>query len=258
MIGFRLFWTASAASGLFAERWRESRTVQAEEILLELLTSETPNGWKTTILLEELGVPYEVRAISLSQGEQKQDWYLARNPNGRIPTLIDHDLQPENGGFAVFESGAILIYLAEKYGRFMPADPMGRSRVVQWVMWQMSGLGPMMGQATVFNRYFDEKLPSVIARYTRESRRLFEVMERQLAHSDYLAGDYSIADIACFPWVRGHDWAMVDMSGLPNLQRWYDSIAARPAVQRGLVIPKPPAAEEMAAKTTAQGRNILA
>jgi glutathione S-transferase len=163
--------------------------------LLELLTSETPNGWKTTIMLEELGVPYTVRPISLTNREQKEDWYLRLNPNGRIPTLIDHDA----GDFAVFESGAILIYLAEKFRRFLPEDAAGRSRVIQWLMWQMSGLGPMMGQATVFNRYFEEKLPAVIERYTRESRRLFEVMDAQLAHGDYLAGDYSIADIACFP-----------------------------------------------------------
>ncbi|WP_206245285.1 glutathione S-transferase family protein [Novosphingobium terrae] len=222
--------------------------------MLELLTSETPNGWKTTILLEELGVPYTVRPISLTNREQKEAWYLRLNPNGRIPTLIDHDA----GDFAVFESGAILIYLAEKFGRFLPADAAGRSRVIQWLMWQMSGLGPMMGQATVFNRYFEEKLPAVIDRYTRESRRLFEVMDAQLAHGDYLAGDYSIADIACFPWVRGHDWACIDMSGLPHLQRWFETVGARPAVQRGLLIPQPPTAEEMAEKTTRQGKNILA
>ncbi|WP_395397291.1 glutathione S-transferase N-terminal domain-containing protein [Novosphingobium sp. BL-8A] len=226
--------------------------------MLELLTSETPNGWKTTIMLEELGVPYTLRAISLTNREQKEDWYVRLNPNGRIPTLIDHDVETENNGFAVFESGAILIYLAEKFGRFLPADVAGRSRVIQWVMWQMSGLGPMMGQATVFNRYFEEKLPAVIDRYTRESRRLFEVMDARLATSEYLAGDYSIADIACFPWVRGHDWACIDMAGLPHLQRWFDAVGARPAVQRGLLLPEPPSAAEMAEKTTRQGKNILA
>ena len=222
--------------------------------MLELLTSETPNGWKVAIMLEELGVPYKVTPISLTNRVQKEDWYLALNPNGRIPTLIDHD----EDDFVVFESGAILIYLAEKFGRFMPADPKGRSRVIQWVMWQMSGLGPMMGQATVFNRYFDERLPSVIDRYVRESQRLFGVMDARLAKHEYLAGDYSIADIACFPWVRGHDWAGVDMSGFANLQRWFDAIAARPAVQRGLLVPEPPKPEEMAEKTVRQGKNILA
>lgn len=222
--------------------------------MLELLTSETPNGWKIAIMLEELGVPYKVTRIALGEGVQKQAWYLAFNPNGRIPTLIDHD----EDGFAVFESGAILLYLAEKFGRFIPGDPRGRSRVVQWLMWQMSGLGPMMGQATVFNRYFEEKLPAVIDRYVRESRRLFGVMDGQLAKGDYLAGDYSIADIACFPWVCGHDWVGVEIDDFPHLQRWLARIAERPAVQRGLLIPPPPTADEMAEKTTWQGRNILA
>jgi glutathione S-transferase len=222
--------------------------------MLELLTSETPNGWKVSILLEELGVPYTVRPISLSRREQKEDWYVALNPNGRIPTLIDHDASD----FALFESGAILLYLAEKYDRFLPAGPQGRSQAIQWVMWQMAGLGPMMGQATVFNRYFEDRLPAVIDRYVRESRRLLEVMDGRLAAHDYLAGDYSIADIACFPWVNGHDWAQVPIDGLPHLQRWFDAIAARPAVQRGLLIPAPPAPEDMEQTTVAQGRNILA
>lgn len=222
--------------------------------MLELLTSETPNGWKVAILLEELGVPYQVTPISLTDRVQKEDWYVALNPNGRIPTLIDHDA----GDFAVFESGAILIYLAEQFGRFLPTDVAGRSRVIQWLMWQMSALGPMMGQATVFNRYFDERLPQVIDRYVRESQRLFAVMDRHLADHDHLAGDYSIADIACFPWVRGHEWAQVPIEGFDHLQRWFERIGARPAVQRGLLIPTPPKPEEMAQKTVVQGRNILA
>ncbi|MPT47741.1 MAG: glutathione S-transferase [Sphingobium sp.] len=221
--------------------------------MLELLTSETPNGWKITIMLEELGVPYSVRPISLTNREQKEDWYVALNPNGRIPTLVDHD----EGDFAVFESGAILVYLAEKYGRFLSTDVKDRSRTLQWVMWQMSGLGPMMGQATVFNRYFPEKLPAVIDRYVRESQRLFGVLDAHLADKDYIVGDYSIADIACYPWVRGHEWAQVDMDGFDNLKRWYDRVGERPAVQRGLLIPKPPTAEEMAEKTINQGKNIL-
>ncbi len=222
--------------------------------MFELLTSETPNGWKVAILLEELGVPYKVTSISLTNRVQKEDWYVALNPNGRIPTLIDHD----DDDFAVFESGAIMVYLAERFDRFIPADRKGRSSVLQWVMWQMSGLGPMMGQATVFNRYFDEKLPNVIDRYVRESQRLFEVMDQRLATHEFLAGDYSIADMACFPWVRGHDWAQVPWDGYTHLQRWFDTIAARPAVQRGLLVPEPPAPADMAAKTVAQGKNILA
>lgn len=219
--------------------------------MLELFTSETPNGWKATILLEELGVPYKVTPISLTNQEQKTPEFLAINPNGKIPALVDD-------GFAVFESGAILLYLAEKFGRFIPADAQGRSRAIQWVMWQVAGLGPMMGQATVFNRYFPEKLPSVIDRYTRESQRLLGVLDAALEGRDYLVGDYSIADIACFPWVRGHEWAGVSLDGLPNIARWMANIGARPAVQRGLLIPTPPTAEEMAAKTTTQGKSILA
>ncbi|PVX29993.1 glutathione S-transferase family protein [Sphingomonas pokkalii] len=219
--------------------------------MLELLTSATPNGWKTSILLEELGVSYRVRAISLTDREQKQDWYVALNPNGRIPTLIDHDAN----GFVVFESGAILLYLAEKFGRFLSPDPEERSRAIQWLMWQMGGLGPMMGQATVFRRYFDPKLPAVIDRYTRESERLFGVMDTHLASHAYLAGDYSIADIACFAWVSGRDWAGIDIAGFRHLARWADAIAARPAVRRGLNVPPPP--EDMAASTTRQGKTIL-
>jgi len=201
--------------------------------VIELFTAETPNGWKISIALEEMGLPYTWRHIRLSEQEQKQDWYLALNPNGRIPTIIDHD----NDDFVVFESGAILIYLAEKCGKFLPADPKGRSRVIQWLMFQMAGVGPMMGQANVFYRYAPEKIPYAIERYQREVRRLFEVLDRQLSRNEYLAGDYSIADIATFPWVRGYDWSGVSIDGLDNLRRWLDAIAARPAVQRGLEIP---------------------
>jgi len=201
--------------------------------VIELFTAETPNGWKISIALEEMGLPYTWRHIRLSEQEQKQDWYLALNPNGRIPTIIDHD----NDDFVVFESGAILIYLAEKCGKFLPADPKGRSHVIQWLMFQMAGVGPMMGQANVFYRYAPEKIPYAIERYQREVRRLFEVLDRQLSRNEYLAGDYSIADIATFPWVRGYDWSGVSIDGLDNLRRWLDAIAARPAVQRGLEIP---------------------
>ena len=145
--------------------------------MIELFTAETPNGWKASIALEELALPYQVRPIALSQNEQKQAWYLKLNPNGRIPTIVDHD----NGDFAVFESGAILIYLAEKTGRLMPKDPKGRSRVIQWTMFQMGGIGPMMGQANVFFRYAPEKIPYAIDRYQREVRRLFELLDTQLA-----------------------------------------------------------------------------
>lgn len=205
--------------------------------MIELLTSETPNGWKVSIALEEMALPYTYRHIRLSQLEQKQEWYLKLNPNGRIPTIIDHG----NDDFVVFESGAILIYLAEKTGLFLPRDVKGRSRVIQWLMFQMSAIGPMMGQANVFYRYAPEKIPYAIDRYQREVRRLFEILDRQLAEHEYLAGGYSIADIATWSWVRGYEWSGVGIDGLDHLKRWLDLIAARPAVQRGKAIP--PAAD---------------
>jgi GST-like protein len=198
--------------------------------MIQLFTAPTPNGRKVSIALEELGVPYTVHAVDLKAGEQKQPAFLAINPNGRIPAIVDD-------GFAVFESGAILIYLAEKFAALVPATPQGRSAVLQWLMWQMGGLGPMHGQANVFYRYFPEKLPSVIARYQAETMRLFGVMDRRLGEAEYLAGDYSIADIACWPWVMQHDWAGLDISELSHLNRWLAAIGARPGVQRGAAVP---------------------
>ena len=174
--------------------------------MIELFTAATPNGWKISIALEEMALPYTLRLLTLSKLEQKEEWFLKINPNGRIPAIVDHD----NGDFAVFESGAILIYLAEKTGKFLPTEPKARSRVLQWLMFQMSGVGPMMGQANVFFRYAPEKIPYAIERYQREVRRLFEVMERQLANNEYIAGpDYSIADIALWSWVAGYGWSGV-------------------------------------------------
>jgi GST-like protein len=203
--------------------------------MIDLYTSATPNGWKASIMLEELGIPYTVHPIQLQAMEQKQDWYLQLNPNGRIPTIVDRD----NGDFAVFESGAILVYLAEKTGRFMPSDPKGRSTVIQWLMFQMGGVGPMQGQANVFFRYAPEKIPFAIERYQSETRRLYEVLDRRLADHEYLAGEYSIADIATWPWVSIHFWAGVEVEGLPHLQRWIEAVRARPAVQAGIAIPAP-------------------
>src|SRR5882757_7309139 len=174
-----------------------------DECMIDLYTAATPNGHKISIALEELGMPYTVHAINLLAHEQKQPGFLAMNPNGRIPVIVDRD----NGDFAVFESGAILIYLAEKTGKLMPADAKGRSVVLQWLMFQMSGIGPMMGQANVFFRYFPEKIEPAIKRYQNESRRLFEVLETRLAQVPWLAGDYSIADIATWSWVRSHEWS---------------------------------------------------
>ncbi len=201
--------------------------------MIDLYTAATPNGHKVSIALEELGLPYTLRVLDLAKGEQKTPAFLAINPNGRIPAIVDH----EAGGFAVFESGAILIYLAEKTGRLMPSDVQGRSRVIQWLMFQMGGVGPMMGQANVFFRYFPEKIQPAIDRYQGESKRLLTVLDGHLKDHEYLAGDYSIADIANWAWVRTHRWSGVDVSDLPHLQRWLDAIRQRPAVQRGIEAP---------------------
>ncbi|MCX7180360.1 MAG: glutathione S-transferase N-terminal domain-containing protein, partial [Proteobacteria bacterium] len=193
--------------------------------MIELFTAATPNGHKVSIALEELQLPYSLRELDLSKQEQKQDWFLAINPNGRIPAIIDHDA----GDFAVFESGAILIYLAEKTGKLMPSDPQRRSQVLQWLMFQMGGIGPMMGQANVFFRYFPEKIQPAIDRYQGECKRLFRVLDGHLKDNEYLAGDYSIADIANWAWVRTHHWSGVGVDEFPHLQRWLALIRARPA-----------------------------
>ncbi len=207
--------------------------------MIQLYSSPTPNGYKVSITLEELEIPYELHAIDLSSGAQKEPWFLEINPNGRIPAIVD-----DEEDFAVFESGAIMLYLAERAGRLLPTDARGRSLVMQWLMFQMGGLGPMMGQANVFARYFPEVIPPAIDRYRRESRRLLEVLDGRLADNEYLAGDYSIADIANFAWARIHEWPGVPIDGLGHLQRWLDAIAARPAVQRGLQAPPRPQDDE--------------
>ena len=212
--------------------------------MIDLYTSPTPNGWKVSIMLEEVGLPYEVRPIALDKLEQKEDWFLRVNPNGRIPAIVDRD----EGDFAVFESGAILIYLAEKTGKLLPAESGARSRVLQWLMFQMAGVGPMQGQSNVFFRYAPEKIPYAIQRYQNETKRLYGVLDSRLASSEYLAGDYSIADIATWPWVILHGWAGVEIDDLPNLQRWLGQVGERPAVQAGRAVPKPldpPKAEEV-------------
>lgn len=201
--------------------------------MIDLYTASTPNGWKVSVALEELQLPYEVHRISLSKEQQKRPEYVALNPNGRIPTIVDRSA----GNFAVFESGAILIYLAEKTGKLMPADVAGRSTVIQWLMFQMGGIGPMMGQANVFYRYFPEKIQAVIDRYQKECRRLFEVLDVRLAEREFLAGDYSIADIANWCWVRTHLWSGVEIDDLKNLTRWRDQLAGRPACRKGVTVP---------------------
>jgi glutathione S-transferase len=201
-----------------------------------LYTASTPNGWKVSIALEELGLAYQVHPVRLGALEQKEPWFLKLNPNGRIPALVDH----EAGDFPIFESGAILIWLAEKAGALLPRDPQGRSTVIQWLMFQMAGVGPMMGQANVFFRYAPERIPFAIDRYQRESRRLLEVLNTRLTTVPYLGGDeYSIADIANWSWAHTYEWSGVSIDGLSALQRWLEEVGARPAVIRGRAIPEP-------------------
>ncbi len=226
--------------------------------MIDLYTAGTPNGHKASIALEELGLPYELKLLDLAKNEQKSPEFLAINPNGRIPAIVDHD----EDDFAVFESGAILIYLAEKTGRLMPTDRKGRSRVIQWLMFQMGGVGPMMGQANVFYRYFPEKIPPVIDRFQGECKRLFRVLDGHLKDHEYLAGDYSIADIANWAWVRTHRWSGLEIDDLPHLKRWRDAIRARPAVQRG--IERPPSkidltrdGEDKAAQFSQEARGMV-
>jgi GST-like protein len=213
--------------------------------MIELYSAATPNGHKVSIALEEMGLPYALHVIDLQKGTQKEPWFLALNPNGRIPVIVDR----AEDDFAVFESGAILVYLAEKCGQLMPRDVKGRSQVMQWLMFQMGGVGPMMGQANVFYRYFPEKIQPAIDRYQGESRRLFGVLDARLKNHEYLAGEYSIADIANWAWVRTHQWSGVSVDELPNLKRWLAAIGARPAVQKGILMP---ASERDLEKASAQ------
>ena len=195
----------------------------------------TPNGWKISIMLEELGVPYEVKFVNIGKGEQFEPSFLAIAPNNRMPAIVD----PEGPGgepISVFESGAILQYLGRKFGRFYPADERGRVDVDQWLMWQMGGLGPMAGQAHHFRQYAPEEVPYAVARYTNEVNRLYGVMNKRLTDRDYLAGEYSIADIACIGWVRPHRNQGQDLEDFPNLKRWFEAVMARPAVGRGMAV----------------------
>jgi len=202
--------------------------------MIDLYTAPTPNGWKVSIALEELGLAYTVRELDLAAGEQKAPAFLAINPNGRIPAIVDRD----EDDFAVFESGAILIYLAEKCGRLLPRTARARSVALQWLMFQMGGVGPMMGQANVFLRYFPERLPTVVERYQKEVRRLFGVLDRRLDGREYLADEFGIADIANWAWVRTHAWSGVGVEDYPFLARWSRRMAARPACSRGVNIPR--------------------
>jgi len=201
--------------------------------MIDLCTAPTPNGHKASCTLEALELPYETHFVNISEGDQKKPEFLALNPNGRIPAIVDRELDD----FAIFESGAIMIYLAEKTGRLLPSDVKGRSKVIQWLMFQMGGVGPMMGQANVFHRYFPEKIQPVIDRYQNESRRLFEVLDGHLAHNEWLADDYSIADIANWCWVRTYKWSGASIEGLNNLQRWLDVMRDQPGMAAGIEVP---------------------
>ena len=198
---------------------------------INLYTAATPNGYKVSILLEELDLKYNVYKIDLSKGVQKEKWFLEMNPNGRIPVL-------KYGEDIVFDSGAILYYLADKHKKFLPSDKVRRSEVMQWLMFQMSGIGPMQGQANVFYRYLDEKVPIAISRYQNECRRLYEVLDKQLVGREWICKDYSIADIANWCWVRVYYWAGVDIKGLDNLKDWMQAMEKRPACIKGVNVPK--------------------
>jgi GSH-dependent disulfide-bond oxidoreductase len=204
--------------------------------MIQLYTWGTPNGKKVSIMLEEIAMPYEVHPINLGQGDQFKPEYLAINPNNKIPSIIDTD-GPGGKPLTLFESGAILMYLAEKSGKLWPADTRQRYAVIQWLMFQMGGVGPMFGQANYFFR-LEEKVPYAIERYHKEALRLYGVLEKALGQNDYLAGEYSIADIATYPWVWRHDIHQVKLEDFPNVKRWYDKISERPAVKRGMEIPK--------------------
>jgi GST-like protein len=215
--------------------------------MIDLYYWPTPNGHKVTIFLEETGVEYKIVPVNIRKGEQFEPSFLKISPNNRMPAIVDHD-GPSKTPLSLFESGAILLYLAEKTGKFMPTEMRARYNVVQWLMFQMAGIGPMMGQAGHFRNAAPEKIPYAIERYTNESRRLFGVMDKQLAANEYLAGEYSIADMASYPWVRNAEREPEQLETLPNLRRWLAALGARPAVKRGLAvmadIPQAPLSDE--------------
>jgi len=204
--------------------------------MIDLYTAPTPNGWKVAMILEELELEYSVNHIDLANGEQIKANFLAMNPNGRIPVIVDHDVDD----LVIFDSNAILFYLAEKTGELLPANGPVRHEVIQWLMFQASGIGPVQGQAVVFERYFDTDEPAARARYHNETRRLYNVLDSRLADNEWLAGDFSIADIANWSWIRSHRWARVPTEGLLHLERWMKLLRDRPACERGLNIPPSP------------------
>lgn len=203
--------------------------------MIDLYTWPTPNGHKVHIMLEEVGLEYRVHPININEGDQFDPEFLAISPNNKMPAIVDQD-GPDGKPYSLFESGAILMYLADKTGQLMPTDMAGRYNVVQWLMFQMGSIGPLLGQTHHFRVYAPEPIPYAVDRYTREAGRLYGVMDRRLAESEFLAGEYSIADIACFPWLRRPERQGQRHEDFPNLKRWFDTIAARPAVQRGVEV----------------------
>jgi GST-like protein len=204
--------------------------------MIELHTWSTPNGRKVSVMLEECGLPYSVHKVNIGQGEQFRPEFLSISPNNRIPGIVDPD-GPDGKPLKLFESGAILVYLADKTGKFLPASSRGKYIAMQWLMFQMGGVGPMFGQAHHFLRAAPEPVPYGIKRYVDEARRLYGVLDKRLAEAAYLADEYSIADIATFPWIARHEWHKVDLAEFPNVKRWYDTINRRPAVVRGMAVP---------------------
>ena len=205
--------------------------------MIEFYTWTTPNGRKVSIMLEEVGLPYRVHPIDISKGDQFKPEFVAINPNSKIPAIVDTD-GPDGKSLPVFESGAILIWLAEKTGRFLGPDKRKRIEAIEWLMFQMGGVGPMFGQAHHFRKFAPEPVPYAIERYSKEAQRLYGVLDGRLAQAEYLAGDYSIADMATYPWVARHEWQGVDLAEHANVKRWYEAMGARPAVQRGMAVPK--------------------
>lgn len=203
--------------------------------MIDLYTWPTPNGHKVHIMFEETGLPYTIHAIDISKGDQFDPEYLKINPNNKMPTIVDPD-GPDGKPYSLFESGAILMYLAEKTGQFMPMETAARYQVIQWLMFQMGGIGPMFGQAHHFRKYAPEKIPYAFDRYTNEAGRLYNVLDRRLGEVEYLAGDYSIADIATFPWTRSYERQGQSLDDFPNVKRWFEAINARPAVERALKV----------------------
>ena len=192
----------------------------------------TPNGYKVLMFLEEAGIPYRIIPVNISKGEQFDPEFLKISPNNKMPAIIDHDPATDEGSIAIFESGAILLFLAEKTGKFLPQDFRGRADVLQWLFWQMGGLGPMLGQNLHFGQYAPETLPYAIDRYVNETGRLFQVLDNRLTDREYIAGPYSIADMASYPWVLKHPFLRQDLANFPNLERWFSRVAQRPATQR--------------------------